>query len=116
MIANLAIEPVTAGSASLNEYRHRPTMGERTILPDSTQQSQAGARPGERNQHSPADRQQKTQTAEPETLRSGASNFAAAVLAGALPPTPQSVDELFRRIGAAEIPQEAEARLRDLMA
>jgi hypothetical protein len=116
MIANLAIEPVTAGSASLSEYRHRPSMGERTILPDSTQQSPAGARPGDRNQQRPADRQQQAANSEPETLRSGASNFAAAVLAGALPPTPQSVDELFRRIGAAEIPQEAEARLKDLMA
>lgn len=42
--------------------------------------------------------------------------FAAAVIAGALPPTPQSMDELIRRIGSSEIPPESEARLKDILA
>lgn len=116
MIANLAIEPVTAGGAALSEHRYRPAMGERTLLQDSTQRSPAGARPGERNNQRATDGKQSGSEPEPDTLRSGASNFAAAVIAGALPPTPQSMDELMRRIGSAEIPQEAEARLKDLMA
>lgn len=116
MIGNLAIEPVTAGNAALSEHRYRPTTGERTLLHDSTQQAAAGSRPGDRSPQRNGTSQKSAPDAEPETLRSGASNFAAAVLAGALPPTPQSLDELFRRIGAAEIPQESEARLKDLLA
>ena len=49
-------------------------------------------------------------------LSDGPADFAAAVIAGALPPTPQSMEELIRRIGTAEIPLEAQARLRDLLA
>ncbi len=116
MIATLAIEPVTAGGTALTEHRYRPAMGERTVLPDSTQQSPNNARAGDRNGNSAASSRQPETGPEPETLRSGASNFAAAIIAGALPPTPQSMEELIRRIGSSEIPQESEARLKDLIA
>lgn len=116
MIATLAIEPVTAGGAALTEHRYRPATGERTLLQDSAQQSPASSRPGERKNQNASSQQQSEGGPEPETLRSGAANFAAAVIAGALPPTPQSMDELIRRIGASEIPQESEARLKDLIA
>jgi hypothetical protein len=108
MVANLAIEPVSPGSANLMEFRYRPTMGERTVLQDSTQKAPTSARAGER--HSAND----DQPIEPE--RNRAADFAAAVIAGALPPTPQSMEELLRRIGSAEIPQESQARLKDLLA
>jgi len=117
MVATHAIEPVSTGSTNLMDYRYRPAMGERTVLPDSTQKSGGAAQPGgdrrlphEKRAHGEEDQ------LPPEPSRSGASDFAAAVIAGALPPRPQSLEELFRRIGAAEIPQESMARLKDFMA
>jgi hypothetical protein len=116
MVANLAIEPVSPGSANLMEFRHRPAMGERTLLQDSTQKSSASARPGERESALPFERKPKNDEQPVEAERNRAADFAAAVIAGALPPTPQSMEELLRRIGSAEIPQESQARLKDLLA
>ncbi|MEQ9636018.1 MAG: hypothetical protein RLW68_08030 [Devosia marina] len=116
MVANLTVEPVSPGSANLSEYRYRPAMGERTLLQDSTQKSPTSAKPGDREGKLPFERpeQKHEHPAEPERNRT--ADFAAAVIAGALPPTPQSMEELIRRIGTAEIPLEAQARLRDLLA
>ena len=116
MVANLTVEPVSPGSANLSEYRYRPAMGERTLLQDSTQKSPTSAKPGDREGKLPFERpeQKHEHPAEPERNRT--ADFAAAVIAGALPPTPQSMEELIRRIGTAEIPQESQARLRDLLA
>ncbi|QQR40270.1 hypothetical protein [Devosia rhizoryzae] len=45
---------------------------------------------------------------------SAGATFAAAVLSGALAPTPQTLSEFYARIGASDIPEESELRLRDL--
>lgn len=116
MVASLAIEPVSPGSANLMEFRYRPTMGERTVLQDSTQKAPASARPGERESTLPFERKADNDEQPVEAERNRAADFAAAVIAGALPPTPQSMEELLRRIGSAEIPQESQARLKDLLA
>ena len=115
MVASLAIEPVSSGATHLTNYRYRPAMGERTVLPDSTQKSPSSARPGDRDRDLP---QKKAASDEQpiEAERNRAADFAAAVIAGALPPTPKSMEELLRRIGSAEIPEESQARLRDLIA
>jgi hypothetical protein len=42
--------------------------------------------------------------------------FAAAVIAGALPPVPQTMEQLILRIGVSTIPEEYEARIKDLIA
>jgi hypothetical protein len=116
MVASLTIEPVAPGSANMSEYRYRPAMGERTMLQDSTQKSPPSAKTGERDKHLPFERRTQPEERPAEPERDRTSDFAAAVIAGALPPTPQSMEELIRRIGTAEIPQESQARLRDLMA
>ncbi|ODT68191.1 MAG: hypothetical protein ABS75_21240 [Pelagibacterium sp. SCN 63-23] len=116
MVAILAIEPVSTGTTGFMDHRYRPAMGERTVLPDSTQKSPASARPGDRGREFPEDRHQDRAEPPAEPARSSAANFAAAVIAGALPPTPASMEELIRRIGASEIPEESQARLRDLLA
>lgn len=113
MVATLAIEPVSSGTTHLLDYRHRPAMGERTVLPDSAQKPQAGAQT--RNEQRQHDRRQDASPS-PQPPRSGSSIFAAAVIAGSLPPTPQSMEELIRRIGSSEIPEESQARLKDLLA
>lgn len=112
MVATLAIEPVSSGTTHLQDYRHRPAMGERTVLPDSTQRSQAGAQP--RNEQRQQDRNSDSAPS-PRPNRSGSSMFAAAVIAGSMPPVPKSMDELIRRIGISEIPPESEARLKDIL-
>jgi len=116
MVASLAIEPISPGSASLSEYRYRPAMGERTMLHDSTQKAPNSARPGDRDGKLPFERPEQKQERRAEPERDRTADFAAAVIAGALPPTPQSMEELIRRIGTAEIPEESQARLRDLIA
>lgn len=113
MVTALAIEPVSSGTTYLQDYRHRPAMGERTLLPDGAVQTQPGAQP--RNEQRQHDRRQEANPS-PQPSRTGSSMFAAAVIAGALPPTPQSMDELIRRIGSSEIPPESEARLKDILA
>ena len=113
MVATLAVEPVSPGTTHQQDYRYRPAMGERTVLPDSTAKAQAGAQ--SRNEQRQNDRRQDAAAA-PHPPRSGSAMFAAAVIAGSMPPVPQSMDELIRRIGISEIPPESEARLRDILA
>lgn len=42
------------------------------------------------------------------------TTFTAAILAGALPPRPETLNELYARIGASSIPEDLQSRLRDL--
>lgn len=45
---------------------------------------------------------------------SNGTTFAAAVLSGALTPTPKTLSELYARIGASDIPDTMQMRLKDL--
>ncbi|MHA6297748.1 hypothetical protein [Devosia sp. CAU 1758] len=113
MVTSLAIEPVSSGATHMTDYRYRPSMGERTILPDSTQKSPTSAKAGDRNAHLSDDKRPEPPV---EVERDRTSDFAAAVIAGALSPKPQTMEELLRRIGSADIPEESQARLKDLLA
>ncbi|MBJ3783908.1 hypothetical protein [Devosia sediminis] len=115
MVLNLAVEPVSSGATQTADYRYRPAMGERTVLPEGPQKSAAGAKPGDR-ESLPFNKKPKADEQPPEPERNRTADFAAAVIAGALSPTPRSMEELLRRIGSAEIPQESQARLKDLLA
>ena len=114
MVYNLAVEPVSSGATQLTDYRYRPAMGERTILPEGPQKSPSNAKPGDRDRSFEKRAPAEQQPAEAERDRT--ADFAAAVIAGAMRPTPQSMEELLRRIGSAEIPEESQARLKDLIA
>jgi hypothetical protein len=116
MVTSLAVEPVSSGVTHMTDYRYRPAMGERTVLPDSTQKSPASARPGERDDRPSFGRKADNDEQPVEIDRDRSADFAAAVIAGALSPTPQTMEELLRRIGSAEIPEESQARLKDLLA
>lgn len=116
MVISLAAEPVTSGATTLLDYRYRPAMGERTMLPDSTQKSPTSAKTGSQGRDVPFQPRERADEAPAEPERDRTADFAAAVIAGALPPTPQSMEELIRRIGTAEIPEESQARLKDLLA
>lgn len=116
MVTSLAIEPVSSGATHMTDYRYRPSMGERTVLPDSTQKSPTAYKSGDRNANLAGDQRPAPPEVPAEVERNRTADFAAAVIAGALSPTPQSMEELLRRIGSAEIPEESQARLKDLLA
>lgn len=109
--AVIADQPVTA--TSVIEFRHRPLPGERSILPDSAPPAAASPKS---NNDTPFDTGEHKTPAQPEApAKQSASMFAAAVLSGALPPVPQTMDQLVRRIGLSPIPEESQARLKDLL-
>jgi hypothetical protein len=113
LAATFAVEPISSGAAHFQDHRHRPAMGERTVLPDSTARPQSGARP--RNEQRQHDRRQDTAAA-PAPERNGSSTFDTALIAGALPPEAKTMDDLIRQIGSNEFPPESEARLKDILA
>ena len=110
MITAVISEAPLPGGTYMNEFRNRPVAGERTVLPNSAPAAAKPQAPGNNTHHTP-DREKPA--AEP---RDHSSMFAAAVIAGQLPPTPQTMEELIRRIGSSEIPEESQARLRGLLA
>lgn len=113
MITAITPDLPTSG-ANLGDYRARPALGERSMLPDSVPAAPRSHRPGE-NRHFGDDK--KRSAPEPDLPQKDQSSmFAAAVIAGALPPTPQTMEELIMRIGSSPIPAESQARLRDILA
>lgn len=113
MAASFAVEPISSGAAHFQDHRHRPAMGERTLLPDSTAKTQGKARP--RNEQRQNEGRRDTASA-PTPERNGSSTFDTALIAGALPSAPKSVDDLIRQIASNELSPESEARLKDILA
>ena len=114
MITAVTADPVVIGSSAMASYRHRPNMGERGLLPDHTPPAPKNSSASDNGAFP---RQDQPATPAPEQQNSvAASMFAAAVIAGALPPVPTTMEELIMRIGAIPIPPESEARLKDLLA
>jgi hypothetical protein len=114
MITPIVAEPLSTGSIGLSDYRNRFASGERSLMPDSTPPAPKNSGAGEHGQFPNGDRKEAPAPQEPTKDRS--SMFAAAVIAGALSPTPKTMRELVMRIGASPIPVESEARLKDLLA
>lgn len=113
MISAITPEPPVSGTNSFSDYRYRPAMGERTVLPDSAPATPKNSTASNNEQFSQSERQAPPQ---PDLPRPDASSmFAAAVIAGTLSPTPKTMEEVILRIGTSTIPAESEARLKDLM-
>lgn len=96
--------PILAGAAANADYRPRTTPRHTTILQDSTLPARHAAlladqRPRERQ------RQGRRAPADESELPAGAM-FAASVAAADLPPTPESFEELARRLDSRRLPQE----------
>jgi hypothetical protein len=112
MITAPTAGPAVSTAANLTDYRYRPTVTERTILPDSTPKADRGAAPSEDGRFP-----ERNGDTEPKPVdKDSSAMFAAAVISGALRPTPQTMEELMVRIGTSTIPEESEARLKDLLA
>ena len=120
MISAVMPESAISGTVYLSGYRYRPAMGERTMLPDSTPAApkNSDASPNglfpKNEREVPPERETPAQPAPPR--KDPSAMFAAAVIAGALSPTPKTMEELLQRIGTSTIPEESEARLKDLLA
>lgn len=113
MITAVTADPIITSSA-LAGYRTRTTTGERSLLPDSPPPAPKGSSSSDSDAFP---RQDKPAQPLPEQDRYGAASmFAAAVIAGNLPPVPTTMEELILRIGSIPIPPESEARLKDLLA
>lgn len=117
MISAITADPLSTSSIGLSDYRNRPASGERSMLPDSTPpapKNSSASDNGTFPRQPPAEQQPQPQ---PEGERYGAASmFAAAVIAGAMPPAPTTVEEVIMRIGSIPLPPESEARLKDLIA
>ncbi|HUH78219.1 MAG TPA: hypothetical protein VLZ53_12710 [Devosia sp.] len=114
MIAATAPELAVSGNSQLADFRHRPQSGERSMLPESAPAAPKTPSSSNQGQFAQGGGQQDAPP-EPalQPLHNGAT-FAAAVIAGALAPRPQSIEEVYARIGNAWIPPESEMRLRNL--
>ena len=106
-----------SGTIAMTELRQRPAAGARPILADSTPsaaKTSTSSNGGQFPKTSEQPSQEQAKQSPPERDRT--STFAAAVIAGALSPTPQTMEQLIIRIGASTIPEESQARLKDLIA
>jgi len=114
MITAITADPLAIGSAGISNYRGRPVLGERSVLPGSALPAPKNSSAGDNGTFPHKDPPAQP---DPEQERYGAASmFAAAVIAGAMPPAPKTIEEVIMRIGLIPIPPEAEARLKDLLA
>ncbi len=113
MITPIVPTAAYVGASHLSDLRDRSSAGVRTILPNSVA-STPRAESADNSNGRPSQGQPRQDIAEPE--KDNSSMFAAAVISGALPPTPQTMEELIMRIGSSTIPEESQARLKDLLA
>jgi len=116
MISPVMPHAALSGSLALPEVRQRPAAGERPILADSTPSIEKSSTASNGGQFPKSDRQPSEDVRPSPPDRDRTSTFAAAVIAGALSPTPQTMEQLIIRIGASTIPEESQARLKDLIA
>ncbi len=116
MIAATAPELALSGTNQQADFRHRPQSGERSMLPESAPAVPKTPSSSNQGQFAQDGRQHEAPPEPaPQPLHNGGI-FAAAVIAGALAPRPQSIEEVYARIGSAWIPPESEMRLRNLLA
>lgn len=112
MITAISAEPPVAGN-NLGDYRQRTQMAERPMLRDAAPSAPENSSASNNGQFEQTDRQPSPQPELPQ--RDFSTMFAAAVIAGTLRPTPQTMEQLIQRIGLSTIPEESEARLKDLL-
>lgn len=114
MITAITADPLSTGSVGLPNYRIKPVDGERSVLPDSTPPAPKNSSSSDNGKFP---RREPPAEPAPEPDHYGAASmFAAAVIAGAMPPAPTTIEEVIMRIGSIPLPPETEARLKDLIA
>jgi hypothetical protein len=114
MISAISADSPLPGGPHMADYRNRTSRGERAVMADSTPPTQQG--PDTRNNRQPHAEHKETAAQPDAAPRDPSTMFAAAVIAGTLPPVPQTMEQLIQRIGISPIPEESQARLKDLLA
>jgi len=105
MSARIAPEPISAAVTTGTEYRSRAAMGEGPVV--------VGTSEGRNDSPAFQPRFADVLPPMPAPPDPPGAMFAAAVMAGALSPRPQSPEEAFLRLGSAWSPPESEFRLTD---
>lgn len=117
MSSNFAPEPVGTVNVSVPDFRSRATLGDTS--------NTATGRTTTSSTNAPAPAPNEPQVFDtpdlpdvlpplPEPPAPPGTAFAAAVLSGALPPKPESPEEIFLRLGSAEwAPPDSDLRLTD---
>ncbi len=103
MSARIAPEPISTGLGAVGDYRSRSLLGD-THTPPEQQDPPPAPLPRPQAQILPP---LPTPPAPP------GSAFAAALLAGQLPPKPTSEREIILRLGSAELPAQGSLALHD---
>ena len=100
--------PLATGSSSLNEAMRPMGRGLKVASVNPPMPVEAAASHMRFDQRSPPQQKVHYETPDSGTI------FAAAVLSGALTPTPKTLNELYARIGSSDIPDTMQMRLKDL--
>lgn len=117
MITAITADPLSTSSIGLSDYRSRFASGERSLLPESTPPAPKNSSASDNGTFPRQPQPDQPPQPQPQPDPYGAASmFAAAVIAGAMPPAPTSVEEVIMRIGSIPLPPESEARLKDLIA
>jgi hypothetical protein len=110
MSARIALEPVTAAIPAA-EYRQRPAVSDQRVEPVASPANAGNATVA--NEEAPAMRFDDVLPPLPAPPDPPGTMFAAAVMAGALSPKPETPEEIFLRLGSAWSPPDSDLRLSD---
>jgi hypothetical protein len=110
MSARIALEPVTAAIAAA-DYRQRPAVSDQRVEPVASPSNSGNATVS--SEEAPGTRFHDVLPPLPAPPDPPGTMFAAAVMAGALSPKPETPEEIFLRLGGAWSPPDSELHLKD---
>jgi hypothetical protein len=109
MSARMATAPISTDVATVGDYRSRALLGDRRNPPDD--------KPGHQQDDEPAlAPETPSSVVQPTPGDAAGTAFAAAVVAGGLPPKAQTAQEIYLRAGKAWSPPDSELHLTDRIA
>jgi hypothetical protein len=111
MSARIALEPVNTAIATAAEYRPRTSVADQLIGPLASPANANGSTVA--NEDPPGTRFHDVLPPLPAPPDPPGTMFAAAVMAGALSPKPETPEEIFLRLGGAWSPPDSELHLKD---
>jgi hypothetical protein len=111
MSARIAPEPVNTAISTTADFRPRSALGDQQTIPRSVSGNEtlAASQYGQTQESRHGD----VLPPLPAPPDPPGTMFAAAVMAGALPPKPETPEELFLRLGGSWSPPDSDLRLAD---
>jgi hypothetical protein len=111
MSARIALEPVNTAIATAADYRSRASVADQRVEPIASSANAGSAAIA--NEEAPGMRFDDELPPLPAPPDPPGTMFAAAVMAGALSPKPETPEEIFLRLGGAWSPPDSELHLKD---